>query len=91
MAFTVKLTDLLKEACDVARADGASLYAFILKNDGHDAASFGVQQDVPQMFCALASLVEEACEATGMSRKQLFKVLDKSLNEAPIKKGKLDE
>lgn len=79
MAFTVKLTDTLKEACEIARADDASLYAFILKNEGRDARSFAADTTEEMMFCILATIVTGIKEATGLSRKEIYKILEKSL------------
>lgn len=90
MAFTSKLTNLLEDACDVARADGASMYTFILKNQGKDAASYATNCTVESLMCTTAALITEIEERSGLSRKKLFKLLDKSLNEAPITRHDID-
>lgn len=86
MAFTLKLTKLLSEASEVAHADGASMFAFILKNQGHDAQSYGANQSVEALFCALATLVTEIEEQSDLSRKEIFGILDKTMKETgPLK------
>lgn len=82
MAFTNKLTDTIRETCDIARADGASLYTFILKHDGIDAQSFATNANHSFLFCALATVVSEIEEKTGLSRKKIFMILDKTMKEA---------
>lgn len=82
MAFTLKLTNLLSEASEVARADNASMFAFILKNHGHDAQSYGANQTAETSFCAMAALVTEIEEQTGLSRKTIFGILDRTMKEA---------
>lgn len=89
MAFTKKLTDLLEEACEVARADGAGMFAFILKDNGRDAQSYGVAMTPAAMFCALVAVLDELEDATGMDRKKIFKVLDRTLKDAPVIKEKV--
>lgn len=92
MAFTTKLTNTLKEACDIARADNASLYAFILKNSGHDARSFAANTEVEMYFCVMATIVTGIEEATGLSRKDIYKILEKTLRESgPIKREEPEE
>lgn len=87
MAFTTKLTDALAEACEIARADNASMYAFILKNEGADAQSFATCMDTEVVFCILATMVENVCEATGLSRKEIYKILERTMRKAgPLKK-----
>lgn len=90
MAFTKKLTDLLEEACEVARADQAGMFAFILKNNGQDSRAYGTAMTPAAMFCALVAVLDELEEATGMDRKKIFKVLDKTLKEAPVVKEKVE-
>lgn len=90
MAFTRKLTDLLEEACDVARADQAGMFAFILKDNGQDARAYGTAMTSASMFCALVAVLDEIEEATGMDRKKIFKVLDRTLKEAPVMKEKVE-
>lgn len=86
MAFTLKLTNLLSEASEVARADGASMFAFILKNQGHDAQSYSANQSVETLFCALATVVTEIEEGSGMSRKKILEILDRTMKETgPLK------
>lgn len=75
MAFTTKLTDTLKEACEIARADNASLYAFILKNSGKDAQSYAANTTEEMLFCVMASIVTGLSEATGLSHKAICKLL----------------
>lgn len=89
MAFTTKLTDMLDEACQVASADDASMFAFIIKNKGHDAQSYTVAETPATMFCALVAILEEISDATGMDRKKIFKVLDRTLKEAPVERTKV--
>ena len=91
MAFTVKLTDQLKEACEIARADNASIFAFILKNDGKDAQSFAANMTEETLFCIMATIVS-GLEEVGLSRKEAFKILDKTMKEAgPIVRRDIDE
>ena len=89
MAFSRKLTDLLEGTCEIARADDASMFAFVLKGNGVDAQSYMVSMTPAAMFCALVAVLDELEEATGMDRKKIFKVLDKTLKEAPVKKEKV--
>lgn len=92
MAFTVKLTDTLKEACEIARADNASLYAFILKNEGRDARSFAANTTEEMMFCILATIVTGLEEATGLSHKEIYKILEKSMRlSGPITRRDVEE
>lgn len=92
MAFTLKLTNLLSEASEVAHADGASMFAFILKNQGHDAQSYGANQTAETAFCAMAALVTEIEEQTGLSRKEIFGILDKTMKETgPLKHEPVDD
>lgn len=86
MAFTLKLTNLLSEASEVARADDASMFAFIIKNHGHDAQSYDVNQSAETIFCAMAALVTEIEESTNLSRKTIFGILDRTMRETgPLK------
>lgn len=88
MAFTTKLTDTLAEACDIARADDASLFAFILKDKGTDAHVCMSGIGASELFCVLAAAITELEEA-GISRKAIFKIVDKSMKEAgPLKQHK---
>ena len=92
MAFTVKLTDQLKEACEIARADNASLFAFILKGEGRDAQSFAADMTAEALFCIMATIVTGVEESCGLSRKEIYKILEKSLREAgPIVRKDIDE
>lgn len=92
MAFTLKLTNLLSEASEVAHADGASMFAFILKNNGHDANSYSTNQSVEALFCAMAALVTEIEEQSDLSRKDIFDILDKTLKETgPLKHEPVDD
>ena len=81
MAFTVKLTDMLKDACDVARADDASLFAFILKNEGRDVRTFAANTSVEIMMCILATVMQGLEDVAGLSRKEVIKILDKTMKE----------
>lgn len=91
MAFSRKLTDSLEGACEIARADNASMFAFVLKNNGADAQSYMVSMTPAAMFCVLAAVLDELEENTGMDRKRVFKILDKTLKEVPVKKVKADD
>lgn len=92
MAFTIKLTDTLKDACDIAHADDASLFAFILKNEGHDAQSFAANTSEEMLFCVLATIITGLEEVSGLDRKKIFKILDKTMAEAgPIIRREIDE
>ena len=92
MAFTLKLTNLLSEASEVARTDDASMFAFIIKNHGHDAQSYGVNQSAETIFCAMAALVTEIEESTNLSRKMIFGILDRTMKETgPLKHEPADE
>lgn len=92
MAFSLKLTETLKEACEIARADNASIYAFILKNEGADAQSFASNMETETVFCILATLVSNICEATGLDRKEVYKILERTMRKAgPITKRDIDE
>lgn len=91
MAFSKKLTDSLEEVCEIAKADGASMFAFVLKNNGADAQSYMVSMTPASMFCVLAAALDELEEDTGMNRKKVFKILDKTLKEVPVKKVKADD
>lgn len=92
MAFTLKLTNLLSEASEVARADDASMFAFILKNHGHDAQSYGVNQTAETSFCAVAALITEIEEQTNLSRKEIFGILERTMKEAgPLKHEDIED
>ena len=91
MAFTLKLTDQLKEAIDTARADNASMYTFILKNEGHDAQSFAVNLNEQVLFCVMATIVT-GLEEYGFRRKDIFKILDKTMREAgPLEREDIED
>ena len=92
MAFSIKLTDALKEVQSITRADNAMMFAFILKNQGEDAQSFTANMTPEGMFCVLATVATSIEEAMGMSRKDIYKILEKTMKEAgPIKRTDIED
>lgn len=92
MAFTLKLTNLLSEASEVAHADNASMFAFILKNQGHDASSYSTNQSVETLFCVLAAVVTEIEEQSSLSRKEIFGILDRTMKATgPLKHEPMED
>lgn len=80
MAFSKKLTDLLAESCDVARADGADIVAFLMKGDGaRGCMSFANTNDPATLLCVITALFENVEDNTGMGRKKLWKLMNKSI------------
>jgi len=86
MAFTVKLTNMLAEATEVARADGADMVAFIAKDKGANGALTFANTEDPALLLSVASvLIEAAMEKTGISRKKLVKIMNKNITAKVIK------
>ena len=83
MAFSTKLTDTIEEATGIAKADGASLFAFLIKNRG-EALSYITDMGAPELFCTMAAVVTELEERTELPRKKIYKILEQTLSEAPL-------
>ena len=91
MAFSNKLITTLKDACEVARADDARLFAFVLKNKGQDAQTFAANTSKEVMFCVMATVITGLEEVCGIDRKKIFKILEKSMKEAPIERKEVKD
>lgn len=82
MAFSKKLTDILTDAADVARADGADMFTFLMKGKNEhalEATSIGNTDDPVIMFCVVSTLLDAISMATGMSRRKILKTINKEI------------
>lgn len=82
MAFSKKLTDILTDAADVARADGADMFTFLMKKKSEhmvEATSIGNSDDPVTMFCVVSTLLDAIAMATGMTKKQILKTINKEI------------